>query len=136
MKKRLLAGLLAATLAISMTGCSGLDQIIEQDTTNVNGIVEADQVSDGIYVLTEDGTHIQPNTDNQNFKNGTNSASKDRLIWSVSGNKVIPVCYADDKLVYYAMGEIPEYFDVEQFAGGAYTIGIALMTEASDGGNP
>ena len=132
--KRLTALIATVSVTLLLTGCSGIDSIIEKDAVNENGIVTDGESKEGLYILKADGTYMVPNTLNQNFSTKTSSASQDRLTWSVNGDKTIPVIYAEDKLVYFSTGEIPEYFDVEQFAGGGYTLGLALMTPNADGG--
>ena len=134
MRKRIIAVILAVSLTMQATACSGVDSIIEKEAVSSDGIVDSESITEGLYILRADGVYQQPNTDYQNFKGTTNSASRERLTWSVSGNKVIPVLYANDELVYYGYGSIPEYFDVEQFTGGAYTFGVALLSESSNGG--
>lgn len=132
--KKLIALLTTISVTLVLTGCSGLDSIIEKDAVSSDGIVTSDEMGNGLYILKADGTYMVPNTANQNFKGEATSASRDRLTWSVDGNKTIPVITAEDKLVYFSTGEIPEYFGVEQFAGGSYTFGLALLTPSTDGG--
>lgn len=124
-----------AVLLCSATLFTGCDGVFETSSSGTGGLVKGD-VEDGIYILTADDEKYAPNTDHQNFKDNTTvtSADNSRIVYSVNGDNEIPTLYADDKLVMYSSGAIPDSLNIEKFTPTGWTFGIYGLTESTNGG--
>lgn len=129
-KKSLISFLLTMAITTALVGCGS--QKVE-DTTSTNGPYSIDQIQSGLYIMTGDGKFYTPDTSGQNFTNEVTSSDPRRIIYSYEDNKEIPTLYADDKLVYFTSGTIPDNFGVEKFRDAGYTFGLYGISKNSGG---
>lgn len=131
-KKRLLVSLcLFALFSSFLCGCSKSDIIKTKE--DKSKAVRQEEMDDGIYIRTQKGKFYKPNTDNQSFSGVGTQAGKDRIIWSVSGNKAIPTLYKDDELVCFSKQALTEDYVIEKFSSCGYSIGAYGLEQGTDG---
>lgn len=129
-RKCLLNFLLIMSVTTAAVGCGSKNT---EDTTNTNGPYSVDQIQSGLYIMTKDGKFYTPDTSGQNFTNEVTASDPRRIIYSYEDSKVIPTMYADDKLVYFTTGSIPDNFGVEKFRDAGYTFGLYGISKSSGG---
>lgn len=132
-KKWMTIVLTAVALTSLFSGCGKMDSIIENKEVDVTKPVKKENVTSGVYILTEDGKFYKANTLNQSFSSATSSVSSSRYIYSVDGNKYIPKLYKDDLLIYVSNATLPDEINVEKFKSMGYTIGAVNVGKGTSG---
>ena len=137
-KTHFLAILSACCLAASiLTGCS-MDSIIEGAPSTIADPIPPEKVSEGFYIRTAAGEYYKPTTSCTSYKrtDGKNYDKNGRYVYSVADKKFIPVCYADDSLIYVSSESVPSALYCEEFQDFGYAVGAAGLALSKDGTIP
>lgn len=124
LKKKLV--MLVCAVMIGCCGCQA-KTVEENDTITVNDL------SDGLYIMSQEGDFYKSNTSGQNFTNQTKSADAKRVIVSYKNEKAVPTLFADDYLIFLSYSDLPQKFNVEKFHDAGYTVGLYQLSKGTDG---
>lgn len=133
MRKIKKLGVTAVSVMLLVGLLTGCGESMSEEGTDANTPLQIEDIREGVYVMSNDGKFYYPNTEGQSFSGETTSSDPDRIVWSKNDSKYIPTLYADDRLVYFTTGQIPETIGVEKFADAGYTFGLSGLSQATNG---
>lgn len=124
---------MAAVMLVCIWMVTGCGKEAEKERLE-NEPYRADEISEGLYIMTAGGEFYYPNNDGENFTGETTGGDARRIIYSLNDSKYIPTLYRDDRLVYFTPKKIPDSFGIEKFRDAGYTFGLYGLSKSSSGG--
>lgn len=136
--KRLMAAMVCAATALSITACNPISFFIRQHGYNdkeyqVEVVKNPKHIEDqSFYVEKKDGTYHKLYIGETTFT-GNGSKSGNRVAWFGKDFDRIPVMNKGERIVFRSKTEFDPSFSVERFQDLGYTLGICRMSPTSTG---